>query len=199
MTPKQTAETYNQIAQYWDCPEFDKNNGIAQHKRALQFVSGIGCALDIGCGSSGRIIDFLLNHGFDTEGLDFSTEMLKLARQHHPEVTFHQADICLWSFPRQYDFISAWDSIWHVPLLQQTAVLSKICSGLKRGGVVIFTTGGVDQADEVTNHCFGQPLYHAAPGISALLNTLEQASCVCRHLEYDQYPEKHLYLIAQRI
>jgi 2-polyprenyl-3-methyl-5-hydroxy-6-metoxy-1,4-benzoquinol methylase len=198
MTPEQTATTYNQIAQHWDCPEFNSSYGINQHERALQFVSEFGSALDIGCGSSGRIIDFLQNHGFTVEGLDLSQEMLKRARNHHPHVLFHMANICTWEFPKNYDFISAWDSIWHVPLHRQLGVLSKICGGLTHGGVVIFTTGGVENPEEITEPCFGQPLYHAAPGISAILRTLEESNCSCRHLEYDQYPEKHVYVIAQR-
>ncbi len=27
---------------------------------------------------------------------------------------------------------------------------------------------------------------------------LAEAGCICRHLEYDQYPELHLYIIAQK-
>ncbi len=198
MTPEQTASSYNQIAQHWDCPEFDRNNGIQQHERALQFVSKFGGALDIGCGSSGRIIDLLLNRGFEVEGLDVSQEMLKRAHQHHPNVRFHLADVCSWEFPKDFDFISAWDSIWHVPLHEQLSVLRKICSGLAHDGVLIFTTGGVEKPDEITHPCFGQPLYHAAPGISAVLRTLQESGCLCRHLEYDHYPEKHIYVIAQR-
>ena len=199
MTPEQTAASYNQIAQHWDCPTFNYSNGIQQHERALRFVSRFGSALDIGCGSSGRIIDVLLNRGFEVEGLDLSQEMLERARQHHPDVQFHFADICAWTFPKQYDFISAWDSIWHVPLDQQLSVLGKICGGLAQGGVLIFTTGGVEKPEEVTHPCFGQPLYHAAPGIPALIRTLEASSCACRHLQYDQHPENHVYVIAQRI
>ncbi|OGK09741.1 MAG: methyltransferase type 11 [Candidatus Riflebacteria bacterium GWC2_50_8] len=198
MKPEQIASSYNQIAQHWDCPEFNHVNGIEQHTRALQFMSRCGRALDVGCGSSGRVIELLLQRGFEVEGLDISTEMLKRARQHHPNVLFYQADICSWEFPKRYDFISAWDSIWHVPLDQQLSVLSRLCVGLESGGVLIFTTGGVEKPDEVTNPCFGQPLYHAAPGIFALIRTLEQADCLCRHLEYDQYPEKHVFIIAQR-
>lgn len=198
MTPEQTAATYNQIAQHWDCPEFNGSYGINQHERALQFVSEFGSALDIGCGSSGRIIDLLQNHGFTVEGLDLSQEMLKRAQNHHPHVLFHMANICTWEFPKNYDFISAWDSIWHVPLHLQLGVLRKICDGLTHGGVVIFTTGGVENPEEITEPCFGQPLYHAVPGIFAVLRTLEESNCSCRHLEYDQYPEKHVYVIAQR-
>lgn len=198
MTPEQTASTYNKIALHWDCPEFNRENGIGQHERALQFLSRVGDALDIGCGSNGRIISLLQSRGFVVEGLDISEEMLRRARMHHPEVRFHLADICVWKFPKRYDFISAWDSIWHVPLQQQLDVLRKVLSGLAPGGVLIFTTGGVESPGEITNSCFDQPLYHAAPGIPAILRTLEESGCSCRHLEYDQYPENHVYVIAQR-
>jgi RimJ/RimL family protein N-acetyltransferase len=41
-------------------------------------------------------------------------------------------------------------------------------------------------------------MYHATLGIPKTLHVLADAGCVCRHLEYDQYPENHVYLIAQR-
>ena len=65
------------------------------------------------------------------------------------KVRFHFADICIWEFPKHYDFISAWDSIWHVQLQQQLDVLRKMLSGLAPGGVLIFTTGGVESPEEI--------------------------------------------------
>lgn len=124
--------------------------------------------------------------------------MIALARAKHPSVVFHHADICTHEFRATYDFISAWDSIWHVPLPLQRPTLEKLGRALNPGGVLIFTSGGLDAADEVTNPCLGQPLYHATPGIPELLRTLDEMGCICRHLEYDQFPEKHLYIIAQK-
>jgi SAM-dependent methyltransferase len=199
MKTKQTAENYDKIASHWASDAFNKKNGIAAHERALKFARSKGVAIDIGCGSSGRIIDLLLSHGFEAEGFDFSSEMLALAKKKHPNVTFHHADICEWEFPIKYDFISAWDSIWHVPLDLQTGVLEKICEGLAPGGVFIFTTGGIDKPGDGANPFLGQPLYHAALGITETLRLMESCHCICRHLEYDQPPpEKHLYLIVQK-
>ena len=164
MTPEQTAASYDKIAGHWDHPDFNHANGIEQHKRALGFAVPSGKALDVGCGSNPRIIDLLLKRGFEVEALDLSSEMLKRARLHHPDLRFHQADICTWEVDKSFDFISAWDSIWHVPLSQQTEVIQKLCGGLSPQGVLIFTSGGVYHPGEVTNPCFGQPLYHAAPG-----------------------------------
>jgi 2-polyprenyl-3-methyl-5-hydroxy-6-metoxy-1,4-benzoquinol methylase len=200
VTPQQTASAYDKIARYWDHPGFDYSYGIAQHERALGFLSTFGSALDVGCGSSGRIIDLLLESGLEVQALDLSEEMLKRARKHHPELEFHHADICTWEFHQGFDFISAWDSIWHVPLQQQADVIRKLCNGLSQRGVLIFSTGGVYEPNEVTNPCFGEPLYHAAPGIPAILRTIEDSACHCRHLEFDGGPDdKHAYLIVQHV
>ena len=198
MTPQRTAASYDRLASHWHDDLFNRSNGIAQHQKAFQFVSKRRHAIDIGCGSSGRIIDLLIAEGFETEGLDISSEMVRLARLRHPAVLFHLADVCEWEFPHKYDFISAWDSIWHAPLAAHEAILTKLCQGLSEGGVLIFTSGGVDVAGEGTNPFMGEPLYHAAPGIPKLLEIVAREGCICRHLEYDQHPELHLYLIVQR-
>src|SRR3990167_6692333 len=199
VSPWLTAAVYDKIAEHWDHPGFDHSNGMAQHQRALAFASTDGSALEVGCGPNGRIVSLLLQHGFEVTALDLSAEMLRRARQHNPAATFHQVDICTWEIPRPYDFISAWDSIWHVPLDRQLAVIRKLCDALSARGVLIFSTGGVDQPEEVTATCYGQSLYHAAPGIPAILRTLEAANCQCRHFEFDHGPsDKHAYLIAQR-
>jgi trans-aconitate methyltransferase len=199
MNPAQTAAVYDKIAQHWDSPSFDDTNGLAQHERAIAFVTTFGSALDVGCGSSGRIVSMLLRKRFRVQALDLSAEMLRRARRHHPDVTFHHADICTWELEEAFDFITAWDSIWHVPLEHQLGVVRKLCRGLSGKGVLIFSSGGVYEPDEVTGSCFGQPLYHAAPGIPALLKAIEESGCHCRHLEFDQGPtDKHVYFIAQR-
>ncbi len=199
MTPQQTAASYDQLAAHWNSNEFNRENGISQHQRAFRFSSEKGPALDVGCGSSGRLIELLLEVGFNVEGLDISTEMIRLARLRHPDVLFHQADVCEWNPPHCYDFISAWDSVWHVPLDEQENVLRKLCGALNPKGILIYSTGGLDRPDHITNPFLGQPLYHAGWSVPDLLRCLEQSDCVCRHLEFDQFPEKHLYVIAQKI
>ena len=198
MHPQQTAKSYDKLASHWNSDEFNRGNAIAQHKRAFRFAVRKQNAIDIGCGSSGRIIDLLISEGFEAEGLDISPEMIRLAKQRHPEVVFHLADICSWDFPKKYDLISAWDSIWHAPLAEHETILKKLCEGLSQGGIMIFTSGGVDRPGDVTNPCMGEPLYHAALGIPRLLEIVSEQGCICRHLEYDQHPELHLYLIVQK-
>ena len=116
MNPIEVARSYDQLADQWNSDSYPRDYGIRQHERAIAFLKEKRTALDIGCGSSGRIIDLLMRHGFDVEGLDLSQRMIELAKKRHPSVTFHHVDICEWDCLRKYDLISAWDSIWHVPL-----------------------------------------------------------------------------------
>ena len=198
METAEMAGNYDKIAGHWAGGDFNLKNGMEPHKRALAFLKGRGAAIDLGCGSSGRILDLMSEEGFaSVEGLDFSEKMVRLAREKSPGVEIHHADVCEWEFPQKYDFISGWDGIWHVPLERQEALLEKICAALTPEGVFIFTTGGLDEPGDATNPFLGVPLYHAALGIPKTLETVARCGCIVRHLEYDQYPEMHLYLIVQ--
>jgi 2-polyprenyl-3-methyl-5-hydroxy-6-metoxy-1,4-benzoquinol methylase len=197
MDSSELAISYDAIAHQWLEPHL-ATNGIHQHERALKFRPGGGLALDVGCGCNGRFLRLLASHGYEVEGLDVSEKMIALARERDPEVTFYHADVCAWEPPRRYDFITAWDSIWHVPLAQSEGVLRKLCGALAPGGVFIFTTGGLDGPEEKRDSSMGPEVYYSVLGIPRTLQILVEAGCVCRHLEYDQWPENHLFLIAQR-
>jgi cyclopropane fatty-acyl-phospholipid synthase-like methyltransferase len=198
MKPKDIGKAYDLITRLWESDNFDKNNGIQQHKRAITFSKNKGVALDVGCGCTGRFIDLLLDKGFEPEGLDVSDEMLKLAKTKHPNTAFYHEDICEWVLPKTYDFITAWDSIWHVPLEQQVNVLTKLLLGLNSGGVFIFSCGGLDDENEHTDDAMGEKIYYSSLGINGFLKVISGAGCICRHMEYDQYPELHTYFIVQK-
>lgn len=192
------ADVYDCIGHHWVDPQFPAANGIAAHARALAFLDVLrGHALDVGCGANPRLREWLLGQGFAVEGVDISPRVLELARRAQPALTFYQADICEWMPPRRYAFITAWDSVWHVPLDRQLGVIAKLCAALQPGGVLVFSAGGLDEPNEVTNPCHGVPLYHATPGVPALLRTLREAGATLRHFEFDQWPESHVYLVAQ--
>lgn len=198
MKPPQIGKAYDQIADLWDSDKFPNDNGLSQHNRAIAFTERRGASLDVGCGWNGRIIDLLLEQGFSPEGIDVSDEMITRARKKYPDVTFYHADVCSWQPTKSYDFITAWDSLWHVPLEDHESVLKKLLSSLNPGGVFIFSTGGLDEANEHIDDYMGPEVYYSALGIPKLLDVISESGCICRHLEYDQYPELHLYLIVQK-
>jgi 2-polyprenyl-3-methyl-5-hydroxy-6-metoxy-1,4-benzoquinol methylase len=199
MKPAETASAYNQITHLWTSAKFDQSNGIEQHQKAISFTRKEGSAVDIGCGCTGRIIDLMLDSGFQTSGIDLSDEMIKLAKQRHPQVDFYQKDICDYQLPAKYDFISAWDSLWHIPLEQQAGVIGKLVDSLNPGGIFIFSFGGIAEASEHTNNAMGPEMYYSSLGTNGYLTLLIDLGCAIKHLEFDQHPESHAYAIVEKL
>jgi SAM-dependent methyltransferase len=198
MKPEETGSHYDRIALSWQQRHVHSTYGIPALERAIRFVENKSSALDIGCGSSGRFIEVMSQHGFTPTGVDISAEMIALARQRHPDVAFYTADICTWQFPRTYDLISAWDSTFHLPLAEQKPVLKKICEGLNPEGVVLFTCGGTTGHEEISGGFEGESFDYSTLGVNEFLRLLIEFGCTCKHLEYDQFPENHVYIIAQK-
>jgi predicted TPR repeat methyltransferase len=199
MSHLQIAEAYDALAEQWLDQSFPQENGVAHYRRALAFIEPHGgAALSVGCGCSARFNDLLRARGLALEGVDISERMVALARAADPAATIHHADICAWEPPRAYRFIAAWDSIWHVSLERQRPLMRKLMGALCDGGVLLFTAGGLDGPEEHWDSHMGPSLYYATLGIPGLLSVLSEGGCICRHLEFDQYPEKHLVVIAQR-
>jgi len=195
------ASAYDQIADRWLDQRFSQTNGIRPHEQALRFLqSGAeGWALNVGCGCNTRFNALMHDHGLQIEGIDISERMIALAMEADPSVLLHHADVCQWQPRRAYRFISAWDSIWHVALEEQRPLMLKLMGALEAGGVFIFSAGGLDAEDTHVDAAMGPQVYYSTLGIPGLLDVIKDAGCVCRHLEFDQYPEKHLCVVVQRV
>lgn len=198
MKPTLLGQAYDQIADVWRDDRFDADNGMAMHRRALQFLEVEGACLNVGCGCNTRFNRLLREQGLDLEGLDVSARMIELAREADPDATYVEADICQWQPSRAYALITAWDSIWHVPLTSQADVLSKLMAALVPGGVLMFSTGGLAEATEHRDSVMGPEVYYSTLGIAGILSLVDAYGCVCRHLEFDHWPELHLTVIVQK-
>jgi predicted TPR repeat methyltransferase len=194
------ASAYDDIAERWLNERFNQANGIRQHERALGFLQDAadGWALNVGCGCNTRFNPLMREYGMQIEGIDISERMVALAREADPTVLLHHADVCEWQPQRSYRFISAWDSIWHVRLEEQRPLMLKLMQALEIGGVFIFTAGGLDAEDTHVDAAMGPEVYYSTLGIPGLLEVIDEGGCIVRHLEFDQYPEKHLYIVVQR-
>jgi predicted TPR repeat methyltransferase len=192
---------YDMIADRWLDERFDQANGLRQHEQALRFLQdgAEGWALNVGCGCNTRFNALMREHGMQLEGIDISGRMVALARAADPGVLLHHADVCTWRPQRAYRFISAWDSIWHVALEEQRPLMLKLMQALEAGGVFVFTAGGLDAEDTHVDSTMGPEVYYSTLGIPGLLDVIRDAGCVCRHVEFDQYPEKHLCVVVQRV
>ena len=126
MKPSELGTKYDKIAQWWHDQHEQSSYGVNQFERAVGYTSSGKKALDVGCGTGGRFVRILQNHGFAVTGLDVSKEMVKLAGSNHPEHKFMHQDICSWETEEKFDFIVAWDSIFHLPLIMQKPALSNM-------------------------------------------------------------------------
>ncbi len=195
MSSQTIGEQYDEIAGWWNEYHQDSNYGVAQVQRALSYTKKPQTALDIGCGSGGRLMRCLEVRGLEVTGIDVSKEMVRLAQSNHPQSNLIQADIETWDTETRFDFILAWDSLLHLPLCSQEQVLSKICGLLNPDGVLIHSFGDA-VGDERLDDWKGQKFSYSSIGIAKNLEILRENGLTSLHLELDQFPEPHVYSIA---
>lgn len=190
-------EKYDRIAGWWNDYHLKSDYGVAQFEKALSFVGAGRRALDVGCGSNARFISRLEAQGFQVTGIDASKAMIELAREHHPSSQFIEADICNWSSEERFDFIFSWTCLFHLPLDAQEPVLRKLCQHLSPNGVLMYDFGaGEPGAHEDVWHDMVFP--YSTIGINENLRILMEEGLETLHMELDQAPEKHSYIIARK-
>jgi SAM-dependent methyltransferase len=94
--------------------------------------------LELGCGS-GSILKVLTKH-YSCEGIDLSSEMLKIARDKAPRATLHRGDITNFDLKRRFDvIICPFDTLNHVISFKGwCSVFRNAHKHLNPGGVFIF-------------------------------------------------------------
>ncbi|MEG4520829.1 MULTISPECIES: hypothetical protein [unclassified Microcoleus] len=76
--------------------------------------------------------------------------------------------------------------------------MKKLCNALESDGVILFTCGGGHTNNEISGSFQGQDFEYSTLGVDVFLRIISEHHCTCRHLEYDRYPENHVYIIAQK-
>ncbi|HVU12501.1 MAG TPA: class I SAM-dependent methyltransferase [Phototrophicaceae bacterium] len=93
--------------------------------------------LDVACGT-GQHLRYL-NEVYQGEGLDLDSELLKIARERCPGVTFHQGDMVDFNLRKQYDVVTClFSSIGYAKTVERlNSALRSIAHHLVTGGVAI--------------------------------------------------------------
>lgn len=196
MKPQKTGELYDNIALWWQEQHRESSYGVEQINRAISYLKHGKKVLDVGCGSGGRIVSLLERKNLAITGIDVSKEMIFLASQTHPKHKFLHQDICTFELKENFDMVVAWDSIFHLPLKMQKPVLTKLCKHLSQDGILVYSLG--DATGEHTDTWKGEEFYYSSLGINGNLNLLINNGLTILHMELDQYPEKHAYIIATK-
>lgn len=98
--------------------------------------------LDLGCGS-GYITDYLCSLNLNAIGIDFSEEMINIAKEKYPKLNFLLANfinIDDYFKENSVDGLIAIYSLYFIPREQFENVLSSLSKILKDGGKLLFVT-----------------------------------------------------------
>ena len=80
--------------------------------------------LELGCSSGELLAAVEPVRGI---GVDFSPAIIELARQHHPQLEFHVADVAEFSTAETFDYILMSDLVNDLPDVQNTQPRASIC------------------------------------------------------------------------
>jgi ubiquinone/menaquinone biosynthesis C-methylase UbiE len=132
-----TIESYNKIAETYN--EINKHSMWLEEFEFFDQNTLGKKMLDIGCGA-GRDAEYFVKKEYDYVGIDASDGMLAIARKRLPNTQFVKMDFTLLDFePQSFDCFMACASLLHIPKENLPAVLSKIKTVIKPGGVGLIT------------------------------------------------------------
>ena len=104
--------------------------------------------VDLGCGT-GPLTQKLLEMGYQVTGLDASEDMLRQARELHPDITFHLADAVTFHLDKKANAIFS-NAVFHwIDKEKQSQMLANIADNLVDGGILVFEFGGYKNAELV--------------------------------------------------
>ncbi len=162
MDPKQiVADGYDRIAeQHEEWASHVRMEERAKYTAVLLEELPRGAeVLELGCGS-GMPTTQQLAARFAVTGVDFSARQIALAQQNVPMAKYVSADMTDLDFPADsFDAVAAFYSIIHVPRQEQSALLCKIASWLRPGGLLVATLGAHSSEADFNEDWLGTPMY----------------------------------------
>ena len=115
--------------------------------------------LELGCGQ-GVPTTKLLAERFAVTGVDISAAQLEIARREVPNATYLHADMASLTIPpNSFDGVAAFYSLIHVPRDEHAALLARIASWLRPGGILVATMGARDNPGDIEEDWLGAPMY----------------------------------------
>ncbi len=159
--------------------------------------------LELGCGQ-GTPTTRLLAERFNVTGVDISARQLELARRDVPNAAFLHADMASLDLPPQtFDGVAAFFSLIHVPREEHAALLERIASWLRPGGVLVATMGVRDSPGDVEEDWLGAPMFFSHWDAATNRRLVEQSglrilSAREETADEDGAPVAFLWVVAEK-
>lgn len=202
--PKGTvARGYDEVAQ-----RYLEWSGLRPSPVRLRYL-GLACelippgssVLELGCGA-GLPMTAALADGRDVLGVDLSATQVALARRNVPAATFEQGDMTELAFAAgRFDAVVAFYALTHVPRDEQPALLARIRSWLRPGGVFIATMGVEDDPGGIERDWLGVDMYFSHFSARKNRRIVQEAGLVIDRADVVEEPEdrhdaRFLWVIA---
>ena len=141
--------TYNKIANDW-FKDHEEDNWWYEGTDKFVSLLGKGASVfDIGCGA-GIKSKYLLSKGLNVTGMDFSEEMIGIAKKEVPNVDFMVGDMYeLDSYNKKFDAVFAQAVLLHTPKAKVMDTLEKFKNKLNKNGLLYLAVKEVK--DDGTN------------------------------------------------
>lgn len=136
----------------WDAEGYKENFGFVNQygKDVLNLITAKenALAVDLGCGNGALSIK-LADKGYRVLGVDASEDMLKIAREQHPELNFQAGDAVTFKLKEKADVIFSNAVLHWIDAGKQQEMLENIAGQLKTGGELVCEFGGKGCAETV--------------------------------------------------
>jgi ubiquinone/menaquinone biosynthesis C-methylase UbiE len=159
MTEKESLvkKGYDKIAEEYQADR----HGFDHVKELEEFASLLpknAKVLDVGCGAGVPVAKFLVDSGFEVVGVDFSENMLRLARKNMPQISFIRKDMTKLDFAdNSFDGLTAFYSIIHVPREKHSLLFKSFNRILKPNGIMLACMGPDEW--EATEDYYGTKMF----------------------------------------
>lgn len=129
-------QAYDRIAAQYQEDYFTNPALSQQFENWLQTLPAGGQVLDAGCGHGDPVITRLLEAGFKAAGIDLSPEMIRLARERFPAVSFSNLAVTQLEQEAAYDGACSLSSMLYLDPVDFFHAIYRLYRALKPGGLL---------------------------------------------------------------